>query len=108
MVDRALNSLGIARLALLDKALSVVQDLPDNDGDPVSHGPDGLDISQANYQAFEDALQMAVFGSGSRLRRLAQQPSHEAVAFGRPAGVVLPGTLAGTGADANPGSQLRR
>src|SRR5690242_2388038 len=50
---------------------------------------------------------MAVFGSGRGLSRLTQQPSQETVAFGASAGMVLSGALTGTGADTQPGRQLR-
>src|SRR5688572_30488386 len=103
MTDRALNGFWISGLTELDEAFSFAQDLPNDDTDPVSHGPDGLHVSEADDQFFKDTLQVAVVGPGGSLSCLTQQPSHEAISFGGPSGMVLAGALIRAGADANPG-----
>src|SRR5688572_1093315 len=79
MTDRALNGFWISGLTELDEAFSFAQDLPNDDTDPVSHGPDGLHVSEADDQFFKDTLQVAVVGPGGSLSCLTQQtPIQEA------------------------------
>ena len=103
MVDRALNGPWISGFAKLDKSSTFTQDIPDNLTDPVCNGPDGLGISEAGDDAFEDRLQMASVGPGGGLGRLTQQASQEPIPFGGSPGMILAGALIGAGADTDPG-----
>ena len=102
-VDRALNGSWVSGFAELDEPGPLMQDIPDDVADPVSNGPDRLDVSETDDEAFEDRLQMASVSPRGGLGCLTQQPPQEAIPFGGSAGMVLPGTLIGTGADTDPG-----
>ena len=108
VVDAALYGFRIDRLPEFDESRSFVQDVPDDEAQPMGDGPDGLDVSKSNNQALEQGLQPATFGSGGCLGGLTKQAAQEAVAFGGAAGTVLIGALAGSWADTDPGGQLRR
>ena len=107
MIDGALNRLWVSGLAEFDEAVAWMQDLPDDDAYPVSDGPDPLDVADAGHQTFKDRFQMAPLGSCSGLSCLREQSPEEPVAFGAATGMVLASAFIGTGADADPGSQLR-
>ena len=104
MVDRPLDGFGISGFAKLDELCSFVQDIPDDFADPVSNGPNCLNVSETDHKAFENRLKMASVGSGGRLSCLAQQPSQEAIPFRGTGRMVLPRALIGTGANTDPGS----
>ena len=69
MIDGALHGFGISRFAELDEAGILMQDVPHDFAESVGDSPDSLDVSQPNYEAFEESLQMTPFGSGGGLSR---------------------------------------
>ena len=70
MMDRALNRFRISGFAEFGKPRPFPQNVPYDFADPVSDGPDRLNVSQSDHEAFENRLQVAAVGSGGGLGRL--------------------------------------
>ena len=103
MVDRALNRFRISGFAELPESSPFMQDIPDDFADPVSDGPDRLNVSESDHQAFENRLEVAAVGSGSGLGRLTEHAPEEPISFRGSAGMVFPRAFIGAGADTDPG-----
>ena len=103
MIDRALNRPRISGFAEFGEPRAFPQNVPDDFADPVSDGPDRLNVSESDHEAFENRLEVAAVGSGGSLGRLTQQAPQEAISFRRPAGMVLPRAFIGAGANTDPG-----
>src|ERR1700683_4953689 len=106
MVNGALHGSRVSGSAELDESCSLMQDVPHDFTQPVSDGPDSLDITEADYEGFEDSLQLTPVGSDGGLNCWAQQAPHEPIALGGPAGMVLPSALLASGTNTYPGCQL--
>ena len=70
LINRALNRFRISGFAEFGKPRPFPQNVPDDFADPVSDGPDRLNVSQSDHEAFENRLQVAAVGSGGGLGRL--------------------------------------
>ena len=71
MVDSALHSFGVSGFAEFDESRALMQDVPHDFAQPVSDGPDSLDVPETDYEAFENRLQLTAVGSDGGLSRLA-------------------------------------
>ena len=56
VVDRASNGFGAAGFTELDEARPFMQNVPNDLADPMSDGPDRLNIAEADDQALENRL----------------------------------------------------
>ena len=102
VLNTAPHGLRVDGFARFDQSCALVQDVPNDNADPVSDGPNRFHISETDDQASKDRLQMTTVGPGCGLSSLTEQAAQEAVPFGATAGMVLTGALAGAGADCDP------
>ena len=90
VLDDATKGLGMDGGAVLDRALVLVQNVPDDEAQFMSHGPHRFGVTESSDQLFKNQLQMAVVGAHRCEGGLAQDPAQIAIPFGAAAGTGTP------------------
>jgi hypothetical protein len=83
-----------------------VQDDPDQPTKPIDNGPDGLFVSQTQYEAAIQDLENAAFGFDCSVGTLIENAPHMTVALGTAVTLGYSATLVISRAGAHPGRQV--